>query len=109
MGTVHFVTPTGERLSIGVKPGNTVMEAAVANEVPGIEAQCYGAGICGTCHVYAQAPSSEKLPAPTPWEQEMLENLELGRAESRLACQIRFEDALDGAEFIIPERQIAMS
>lgn len=109
MGTVNFITPEGERLAISVKPGNTVMEAAVAQEVPGIEAQCYGAGICATCHVYAEGPLRDALPPPSQWEQDMIANLELARPESRLSCQIRFEEGFDGIEFRVPERQDAMS
>lgn len=109
MGTVNFITHEGERLAVTVKPGNTIMEAAVANEVLGIEAQCYGAGVCGTCHVYATGPLGDALPARSQWEQDMLANLELAREDSRLACQVRFEDAFDGIVFQIPERQDAMS
>lgn len=109
MGTVHFTTPQGQQVAVPVKPGNTIMEAAIAHEVPGIEAQCYGAGICGTCHVYAEGPLQADLPPVSQWERDMLGNLELARGESRLACQIRFEDALDGVAFRVPERQDAMS
>jgi 2Fe-2S ferredoxin len=76
--------------------------------VPGIEAQCYGAGICGTCHVYAQSDAAA-LPPVSDWEKDMLANLELARPQSRLACQIKFEAALNGFEFLIPERQDAMN
>jgi 2Fe-2S ferredoxin len=109
MGSVTFILPAGERKAITVKPGNTVMEAAVAGEVPGIEAQCYGAGICGTCHVYALGVSGALLPPVSDWERSMLDNIELADGTSRLACQIRFTEELDGAEFRVPERQDAVS
>ena len=109
MGSVTFIQQDGERISTSIRPGNTVMEAAVASEVPGIEAQCYGAGICGTCHVYVQGEASSVLPEPSQWEQDMLANLELSHAASRLSCQIKFNDSLEGAEFLVPERQDAMA
>jgi 2Fe-2S ferredoxin len=108
MYTVVFITPDGERRAVPIKRGTSLMEAAVARETPGIEAQCYGAGVCGTCHVYASPAILDQLPAKSPWEAEMLANLPLARPESRLSCQIRFEERFDGAEFTAPERQDAM-
>jgi 2Fe-2S ferredoxin len=108
MASITFITPDGARMEVRIKPGATVMEAAVARETPGIEAQCYGAGVCGTCHVYACGPLAAHLAPKSQWELEMLGNLPLARPESRLACQIRFEERFDGAEFRIPERQDAM-
>ena len=96
-------------MAVRIKPGSTVMEAAVANDVPGIEAQCYGAGVCGTCHVYVSEPLSHELPPRSNWEEEMLAELPLVSKDSRLSCQIRFEEQWDGAEFRIPERQDSMA
>ncbi len=93
-------------MTIPIKPGSSVMEAAVAWDAPGIEAQCYGAGVCGTCHVYA-CERSIALSPKSEWEVQMLSDLPLARADSRLSCQIRFDERLDGAEFRIPERQDA--
>lgn len=109
MGTIRFVAPDGQRLEVRIKPSSTVMEAAVAGEVPGIEAQCYGAGICGTCHVYIEGPAAALLPPVSEWERGMLDSLDLANGASRLACQIQFAEVLDGAEFRVPERQDAMS
>ena len=109
MGTIQFITPDGQRLTVRIKPGNTVMEAAVASDVPGIEAQCYGAGVCGTCHVYAEHPAAALLPPVSDWERGMLDGLELADVSSRLSCQIHFAEPLEGAEFRVPERQEAMS
>lgn len=108
MTSITFIGHDGTSRAIRIKPGTTIMEAAVAEDVPGIEAQCYGAGVCGTCHVYALEPLRDQLPPPTEWETDMLSGLELARADSRLACQIRFENELDGAAFRIPERQDAV-
>jgi 2Fe-2S ferredoxin len=108
MSTIVLIKADGERITVPIKPGSSVMEAAVARNSPGIEAQCYGAGVCGTCHVYACPPMSDLLPPRSTWEEQMLANLPLAQADSRLSCQIRFEERFDGAEFRIPERQDAV-
>lgn len=108
MSSITFVSPTEERTSVSIKPGTTVMEAAIANGVSGIEAQCYGAGVCGTCHVYVPADLLASLPAPSAWESGMLEGLSLVGPGSRLSCQIQFEDSFAGAEFQLPDRQEAI-
>lgn len=108
MSSIIFVSPDGTSRSVSIKHGTTIMEAAIAADVPGIEAQCYGAGVCGTCHIFAQQPIRDMLPAQTAWESEMLEGIPLVGEGSRLACQIPFEDRFDGAVFQIPERQDAV-
>jgi 2Fe-2S ferredoxin len=108
VSVITFVTWAQERIAAVIKPGTTIMETAVANQVPGIEAQCYGAGVCGTCHVYVSDCLRDLLDPPSAWEQEMLDRLPLTRPCSRLSCQIRFEERLAGAEFQVPERQDAM-
>jgi len=108
MAIISFITHDEQHIAVSIKPGSTIMEAAVASAVPGIDAQCYGAGVCGTCHVYAAGPLRDVLPPRSDWEEEMLKSLPLAGADSRLACQIRFEDRLDGAKFRIPERQDAV-
>lgn len=109
MGQIIFIQPEGERVSVPIRPGNNIMEAAVARDVQGIDAQCYGAGICGTCHVIVGEAVAARLPPPNSWEQDMLACLELAGPTSRLACQVRFTDELDGAEFAAPERQDAIT
>ncbi len=81
------------------------MEAAVENEITGIEAQCYGAAVCGTCHVFVGEEWFERTGNKGEWEQAMLDALPLARANSRLSCQIVLSDRLDGAHFVLPERQ----
>ena len=81
------------------------MEAAVEHEVAGIEAQCYGAAVCGTCHVYVEDGWLQASGCKREWEQAMLDALPLARSNSRLSCQIVLSDQLDGAEFVLPERQ----
>ncbi|ETI64250.1 2Fe-2S ferredoxin [Sphingobium sp. C100] len=108
MGTITFISPDGESRSIRIKHGTSIMEAAIAADIPGIEAQCYGAGVCGTCHVFAEPPMRSELPDPTEWETEMLSGVPLAGEGSRLSCQIPFEDRFDGAVFRVPERQDAI-
>lgn len=81
------------------------MEAAVEHEVAGIEAQCYGAGVCGTCHVYVADEWLAATGEKSDWEQAMLDALPLARATSRLSCQIVLGEQLEGAAFALPEHQ----
>lgn len=81
------------------------MEAAVEHEVAGIEAQCYGAGVCGTCHVYVADEWLAATGGKSDWEQSMLDALPLARPNSRLSCQIVLGERLEGADFALPEFQ----
>ena len=105
MVRITFTDQLGDSTEIVHQPGGSLMEAAVEHEVPGIEAQCYGAGVCGTCHVYAEPDWFEATGSKSDWEQAMLDALPLSRPHSRLSCQIVLSDRIDGARFIIPERQ----
>ncbi len=102
---VTFTDQLGHSVSIDHPPECSLMEAAVENEITGIEAQCYGAAVCGTCHVYVGPQWLEAAGEKSEWEQAMLDALPLARAESRLSCQIVLSDRIDGAGFILPERQ----
>ena len=73
MAKIHFVDHTGETRIIDVENGATVMEAAIRNAIPGIEAECGGACACATCHVYVDEAWREKVGAPTPMEEDMLD------------------------------------
>ena len=83
----------------------TVMEAAVRNSVPGIAAECGGACACATCHVYVDEAWRETTGKPEQMEEDMLDFAFDIRAESRLSCQIKVTDALDGLVVRIPEKQ----
>jgi len=102
---ITFTDHLGDSTVIEHQPGSSLMEAAVDNEVIGIEAQCYGAGVCGTCHVYAEEGWFAATGSKTDWEQDMLDALPLARATSRLSCQIVLSENLEGAVFHLPERQ----
>ena len=73
MAKIHFVDHSGETRVIDVENGATVMEAAIRNAIPGIEAECGGACACATCHVYVDEAWREKVGAPTPMEEDMLD------------------------------------
>jgi 2Fe-2S ferredoxin len=105
MAKIHFVDHSGETRTIDVENGATVMEAAIRNAVPGIEAECGGACACATCHVYVDEAWREKVGAPTPMEEDMLDFGFDVRPNSRLSCQIKVSDELDGLVVTTPERQ----
>ena len=105
MAKITFVDHNGESRTIDVENGATVMEAAIRNAVPGIEAECGGACACATCHVYVDEAWREKVGAPTPMEEDMLDFGFDVRPNSRLSCQIKMSDELDGLVVSTPERQ----
>lgn len=105
MATITYVTVDGTPYKVEASPGTTVMEAAVRNNVPGIEAECGGACACATCHVYVDDAWAEATGKPEPMEEDMLDFAYDVRPTSRLSCQIRITEALDGLVLHIPERQ----
>lgn len=107
--SVTFVDLAGNSRTIEQAPGASVMEAAVENEVLGIEAQCYGAGVCGTCHVHVEEAWLAATGERSAWEQDMLDALPLATATSRLSCQIVLSERIDGARFFLPERQESLA
>lgn len=105
MAKIIFTTHSGEVLEVDAQVGSTVMEAAVRATVPGIEAECGGACACATCHVYVAPDWIEAAGGPSPMEEDMLDfAFEVGEG-SRLSCQIKITDALDGLTVKVPERQ----
>ena len=105
MTKLTIVAFDGTRFDIDAVEGSTVMENAVRNSVPGIEAECGGACACATCHVYVEEAWREKVGAPTPMEEDMLDFGFDVRPNSRLSCQIKVSDDLDGLVVSTPERQ----
>ena len=85
--------------------GESLMEIALSNDVPGIEADCGGSCACGTCHVYIENDWFDKLEEKTDMENSMLEFTDNVNENSRLSCQIEFKDELDGLEVRLPESQ----
>ena len=105
MPRVNFVSFNGERHVVDVSAGTTLMRAAVDNGVPGIDGDCGGHCACATCHVYIGPPWSGKLSPKSDAEDDMLGLAVDPRPTSRLACQIRVTDALDGIVVHLPQGQ----
>ncbi len=107
MAKITYIEFNGTEHVIDVANGLTVMEGARDNNVPGIEADCGGACACSTCHVYLDPTWVEKAPAKDAMEEDMLDfAYEPDPARSRLSCQIKVTDALDGLIVNLPEKQI---
>ena len=107
MAKIIYIEHNGTRHEVEVKPGATVMEGARDNGVPGIDADCGGACACSTCHVYVDEAWVERLPAKDSMEEDMLDFAwNPNPATSRLTCQIKVTEEIDGLVVHIPERQI---
>ena len=106
MTTINYVEPDGQTITVSVENGISAMEAAVRNNVPGIDGDCGGAAACATCHVYVDPAWIAKTgTANSDMEKSMLEFAEEVQDNSRLACQISITDDLDGLVLKLPEKQ----
>ena len=106
MPKITYVEHGGSEHVVEVSTGLTVMEGARDNNIPGIDADCGGACACSTCHVYVHPDWVEKLPAREPMEEDMLDfAYEPDPARSRLTCQLKVTDALDGLVVQMPENK----
>jgi 2Fe-2S ferredoxin len=105
MAKITFIQHDGSEQSYDGKTGLSVMEVAVKNNVPGIDADCGGACACATCHVYVDEAWLAKTGDKTAMEESMLDFAEGVEPNSRLACQIKVSDALDGLVVRLPESQ----
>ncbi|MET0314257.1 MAG: 2Fe-2S iron-sulfur cluster-binding protein [Hansschlegelia sp.] len=105
MAKIIFIDQSGERREVEAEPGSTVMENAIRNDIPGIDAECGGACSCATCHVYVDDAWREAVGGPQPMEEDMLDFAFDVRPGSRLSCQIKVTPALDGLVVTTPERQ----
>jgi len=103
---ITFIEPDGSRRTVEAKPGASVMEAAIDNDVKGIVAECGGACSCATCHVYVDPAWVDKLLPPDPQEDGMLDCVLDRTAESRLSCQLEIRPELDGLLVRVPKDQI---
>ncbi len=107
MAKITYIEHNGTEHVVDVANGLTVMEGARDNNIPGIEADCGGACACSTCHVYVDAAWVEKIPAKDAMEEDMLDfAYEPDPATSRLTCQMKVTDAMDGLIVKMPEKQI---
>ena len=105
MARITYVAHDGTRFDVEADNGSTVMENAIRNGVPGIEAECGGACACATCHVYVDDAWMDKVGQPEAMEEDMLDFAFEVQPNSRLSCQIRVSDELDGLVVRVPERQ----
>ena len=99
---VIFVDRAGSRCELAAAVGDTVMDCAVDNGVPGIAAQCGGGCTCSTCHCYVREPWFAAVGAARGDEADILEFVPTVRGNSRLACQLELTPELDGIEIDIP-------
>jgi len=107
MAKITYIEHNGTEHVVEVANGLTVMEGARDINIPGIEADCGGACACSTCHVYVSPDWVEKLPARDAMEEDMLDfAFEPDMNRSRLTCQLKVTDALDGLIVNMPEKQI---
>lgn len=105
MAKITFIQPDGTSQTVEAKPGQTVMEAAKLQDIPGIEAECGGACACATCHVYVDEAWRDKTGSPAEMEEDMLDFAFDVREESRLCCQIKVVEELDGLIVRVPAKQ----
>jgi len=106
MPKITYIEHGGTEHVVDVAEGLTVMEGAVRNMIPGIEADCGGACACSTCHVYVDPAWEDRLPAKEAMEEDMLDFAFEPRENSRLTCQIKVTADLDGLIVRMPEKQI---
>ena len=105
MAKITFIAHNGIERPVEARNGMSVMEVAVNNSIPGIDADCGGACACATCHVYVDEAFLSKTGEPQEMEKSMLDVAENVRPNSRLSCQIKVTDALDGLRVTTPESQ----
>ena len=105
MPSVTYIEKDGSRHPVDVAVGDSLMEGALRNGVPGIEADCGGALACATCHVYVPPAWAAETGAASDDERDMLECANDVDARSRLSCQIRMTPSLDGIEIDLPASQ----
>ena len=105
MPKITFIDSSGTSRSVEADDGSTVMENAIRNNIPGIEAECGGACACATCHVYVAQEWREKVGPPSPMEEDMLDFGYDVKENSRLSCQIKMTAELDGLVVTTPEKQ----
>lgn len=104
---ITFIKSDGGEVAVDAKPGLTLMQAGIDGGISGIVAECGGCCQCATCHVYVAPGWSDRLPPVTETEDVMLENtVSERRPESRLSCEIKLTQELDGLVVNLPPRQV---
>ena len=106
MPKITYIEHDGKIHTIEVASGLSVMEGAVQNNIPGIDADCGGSIACATCHVYVKEEWFNKLPKKEDGEEDMLDMAFEPKKNSRLSCQLMVSDQLDGLVVNLPEKQV---
>ena len=105
MARITYLEDNGKSHTIEVSNGLSVMEGAVQNDIPGIDADCGGGMACATCHVYVKEEWFNKLLKKEDGEEDMLDMAFEPNKFSRLSCQLLVSDELDGLMVSIPSKQ----
>ena len=105
MTKITYIDYQGNSKTIDVENGLTVMEGAIQNDIPGIDADCGGSMACATCHVYVDENWLDKLPQKEDGEEDMLDMAFEPKKNSRLSCQLIVSDELDGLIVNTPSKQ----
>jgi 2Fe-2S ferredoxin len=106
MAKITYVEFNGKEHALEVAPGLSVMQGAVTNNVRGILAECGGACSCATCHVYVDEAWFDKLNDKSEFEEALLEAVCDPRPNSRLSCQVKVTEELDGLVVRVPAKQV---
>ena len=105
MPKITYIDSSGNKKTVEVAKGLTVMEGAIQNKIPEIDADCGGGMACATCHVYVKEDWLDKLPKKEDGEEDMLDMAFEPKKNSRLSCQLIVSDGLDGLIVNIPSKQ----
>ena len=105
MTKIKYIEHNGKEHEIDVVNGLTVMEGAIQNGIPGIDADCGGSMACATCHVYVKEEWFDKLPKKDDGEEDMIDMAYKPNKYSRLSCQLTVSDELEGLTVKLPEKQ----
>ena len=106
MPKINYIEHGGKKHTIEVANGLTVMEGAIQNNIPGIDADCGGGMACATCHVYVKEEWFNKLPKKEDGEEDMLDMAFEPKTNSRLSCQLMVSEQIDGLVVNLPEKQV---
>ena len=105
MPKITFIDKSGNSKTIDVENGLSVMEGAIQNNIPGIDADCGGSMACATCHVYVEETWLDKIPKAEEAEVDMIDMAFEPKKNSRLSCQLIVSDELNGLIVTTPEKQ----
>ena len=106
MAKITYTENNGKSHSVEVAEGLTVMEGAVQNNIPGIDADCGGGMACATCHVYVKDEWFDKIGKKSEGEDDMIDQAHEPKKNSRLSCQIQVSPEIDGLEVHLPVKQV---